>query len=137
MSITKSFLKDLVYQVNGAAIEVHRFLGPGLLENVYHQCMEKELSLRGIQFESEMEVPVEYKGLEVNTLLRCDFFVEGILVVELKSVQTIHPIHYAQIMTYMKLLGVPEGLLINFNVTHIYSEGQKTVINERYRELPA
>jgi GxxExxY protein len=129
-------LKDLVYQVNGAAIEVHGVLGPGLLESVYHQCMEKELRLRGTQFVSEMEVPVEYKGLELQTMLRCDFFIEGILVMELKSVQAIHPIHYAQIMTYMKLLGVPEGLLVNFNVTHIYSEGQQTVINEMYRELP-
>jgi len=137
MKITKSYLKDLVYKVNGAAIEVHKNLGPGLLESVYHKCLKRELTLRNIQFKSEMVVPVEYKGINIETDLRCDLFVENILVVELKAVDKIHPIHEAQIMTYMKLLEVPEGLLINFNVTNIFKEGQRTIVKELYRNLPS
>jgi len=133
--ITKTYLKDLVYKVNGAAIEVHRALGPGLLESVYHQCMKKELSIRGLSFISEMKVPVIYKDLDIEVDLRCDLFIEDILAVELKATEGIHPIHEAQLMTYMKLLNVPEGLLINFNVTHIFKEGQKTYVNELYRTL--
>ncbi len=135
MVITKSYLKDLIYKVNGAAIEVHKALGPGLLESVYHKCLMKELSLRNIRYTSEMVVLVNYKGMELDTELRCDLFIEDILPVELKAVEIILPIHEAQILTYMKLLKAPEGLLINFNVTNIYNEGQKTYVNEWYREL--
>ena len=134
--ITKNYLKNLVYQVNGAAIEVHRALGPGLLESIYHKCMKHELTQRKVAFVSEMVVPVNYKGLAVETELRCDLFIENILPVELKAVDRIHPIHEAQIMTYMKLLKAPEGLLINFNVVHIFEEGQRTFVNEHYRSLP-
>ena len=135
METTKSYLKDLIYKVNGAAIEVHKALGPGLLESVYHKCMEKELTLRNIQFKSELLVPINYKGLEINTDLRCDLFIENVLPVELKSVEEIVPVHGAQILSYMKLLHTPEGLLINFNVTHIFKEGQKTYVNDLYRNL--
>jgi GxxExxY protein len=134
--ITKTILKDLVYQVNGAAIEVHKALGPGLLESVYHKCLKRELYEMGINAESQVTVPVNYKGLEIDTELRCDLFVENVLVVELKAVEFILPVHEAQILTYMKLLNAPKGLLINFNVTHIFKEGQKTYVNELYRRLP-
>ncbi len=136
MEITKSYLTDLVYQINGAAIEVHKALGPGLLESVYHKCLKTELTLRKINFKSEMLVPVEYKGLEIDTELRCDLFIENILAVELKAVESVLPVHEAQILTYMKLLNSPKGLLINFNVTNIFNEGQKTYVNELYRNLP-
>lgn len=136
MRITKTYLKNLVYNVNGAAIEVHKALGPGLLESVYHQCLKHELSLRGINYESELIVPVKYKGLELDTKLRCDLFVENILTVELKAVSEISPIDVAKLMTYMNLLESPEGLMINFNVTHLFSEGQQTFVNEMYRKLP-
>ena len=135
METTKSYLKKLVYRVIGAAIEVQKVLGPGLLESVYHKCMEKELDLRDIRFQSELRLPVNYKGLKINTELRCDLFIENILAVELKSVEDILPIHEAQILTYMKLLHVPKGLLINFNTNHIYNEGQRTYVNEWYRTL--
>ncbi len=136
MEITKTYLKDLVYQVNGAAIEVHKALGPGLLESVYHKVLIKELSLRGLKYQSELIVPVEYKGLRLDTELRCDLFIENILVVELKTVEYILPVHEAQILTYMKLLDAPKGLLINFNVSNIYKEGQKTFVTENFRILP-
>ncbi len=133
--MTKTDLKDLIYQVNGCAIEVHKHLGPGLLESVYHSCLKKELTIKGFNFETELSIPINYKGLDVDAGLRCDLFVEKSLVVELKAVEKILPIHEAQLLTYMKLLEVPIGLIINFNVTHIYKEGQKTYVSELYRYL--
>jgi GxxExxY protein len=133
--ITRSSLKDLVYQVNGAAIEVHKNIGAGLLENVYHQCLKKELELRKINFSSELQIPLNYKGYELESKLRCDLLIENCLVVELKSVTEINPIFEAQLLTYMNLLKVPMGLLINFNVKNIFYEGQKTMVNEFYRML--
>ena len=135
MEITKTYLNDLVYKVIGAAIEVHKALGPGLLESVYHRCMEKELTLRNISFISEINVPVNYKDLKIKTDLRCDLFVENILPVELKAVDYIMPINKAQILTYMQLLKSSMGLLINFNVTNIFSQGQQTFVNDLFREL--
>ena len=114
--LSKKELKNLVYQVNGAAIEVHKALGPGLLESVYHQCLLKELELRNIKYISENPVPIEYKSYNLETKLRCDFLIEDVLVVELKSVSEVNSIFEAQILTYMNLLKVPIGLLINFNV---------------------
>ncbi len=136
MRITKSYLTDLTYQLTGAAIEVHKTLGPGLLESLYHKCLKHELSLRGIEFVSELIVPVEYKGLDVETELRCDLFIENILTVELKSVKKIKPIHEAQLLTYMNLLQSPKGVIINFNVINLYNEGQKTYVSELFRDLP-
>lgn len=136
MIITKSILKELIYQVNGAAIDVHKALGPGLLESVYHKCMKEELVFCGLRFQSELLVPVRYRGLDIDTELRCDLFVENLLPVELKAVEFVLPVHEAQILTYMKLLKAPKGLLINFNVTNIFKEGQRTFVNELYRELP-
>ncbi len=133
--LTKTYLKELVYQVNGAAIEVHKALGPGLLESVYHRCMKHELNERGILYQSELVVPVNYKGLEVEAELRCDLYIAEVLPVELKAVDSIHPIHEAQILTYMKLLRAPLGLMINFNVSHIFKQGQKTYVNELYKAL--
>lgn len=133
--MTKTYLKDLIYQVNGCAIEVHKHLGPGLLESVYHTCLKKELTIRGLEFQTELTIPVYYKGLELETGLRCDLLVEKSLVVELKAIEKVLPIHEAQILTYMNLLEIPIGLIINFNVTHIFKEGQKTYVNERYRYL--
>jgi GxxExxY protein len=135
MELTKTYLKDLVYHVNGAAIEVHKNLGPGLLESIYHKCLEKELSIKDFKFKTELIIPINYKGLEIDANLRCDLFVENCLIVELKSVEKILPIHEAQLLTNMKLLKIPMGLMINFNVTNIYKEGQKTYINELYRIL--
>jgi len=135
MEITKSLLKELTYQVNGAAIEVHKALGPGLLESVYHKCLKHELFLRKIYFVSEVLVPVDYKGISIETELRCDLFVENCLAVELKAIEGILPIHQAQLLTYMRLLNAPQGMMINFHCTNIFKEGQKTYVNELYRKL--
>ncbi|RZL28833.1 MAG: GxxExxY protein [Pedobacter sp.] len=135
MFLTRDYLKDLVYKVNGAAIEVHKALGPGLLECTYHKCMMHELEIRGLGFETELSIPIEYKGLQLEAELRCDLLIENTLVVELKSVNTVAPIHIAQLLTYMKLLNQPMGLMINFNCTHIFKEGQKTYVNEFYERI--
>ena len=135
MIISRSYLKDLVYQVNGAAIEVHKSIGPGLLESVYHQCFKKELELRNINFSSKLSIPLQYKGYDLDSKLRCDLFVENCLVVELKSVNEMNPICEAQLLTYMNLLKAPIGLLINFNVKNIFYEGQKTLVNDFYNKL--
>ncbi|WP_251029913.1 MULTISPECIES: GxxExxY protein [unclassified Pedobacter] len=133
--VSKDYLKTLIYKINGAAIEVHKALGPGLLESVYHKCLKHEMALRGINYKSEMLVPVYYKEILVETELWCDLFVENSIVVELKAVEKVLPIHEAQILTYMKLLEVPMGLIINFNCLNIYESGQKTYVNDLYRFL--
>ncbi len=133
--ITKTYLDKLSYDVVGAAIEVHKAIGPGLLEGVYHDCMKHELSLRKIGFVSELVVAVNFKGVSITTDLRCDLFVEGVLVVELKSVSAFLPIHQAQLYTYMNLLSAPKGLLLNFQSVNLFKDGQKTLVNELYRNL--
>jgi GxxExxY protein len=135
MALTKSYLKDLTYQINGAAIEVHKFLGPGLLESIYHKCLKKELDVRGISFTSELLVPINFKGLDFDTNLRCDLFIENCIVLELKTVDYFAPIHQAQLLTYMKLLEAPKGILYNFNSVNLYKEGQMTLVNEYFRNL--
>lgn len=133
---TKKYLDRLSYQVVGAAIEVHKAIGPGLLESVYHECLKHEFSLRDIGFRSELTVPVQFKGISVTTDLRCDFLVEDILVVELKTVATFAPVHQAQLLTYMKLLNAPKGLLLNFHCVNLFKDGQKTLVNKLYGGLP-
>tara|TARA_Y100000294_G_scaffold119388_1_gene110852 strand:- start:5 stop:382 length:378 start_codon:yes stop_codon:yes gene_type:complete len=107
---------DLSNKVIGLAIEVHRKLGPGLLENTYKQCLAYELSQAGIKFLVEAELPVKYKNVRISCGYRIDLLIKNQLIVELKCVDKIHPIHEAQILTYMKLSKVNVGLLINFNV---------------------
>jgi GxxExxY protein len=133
--ITKKYLDELTYQIIGAAIEVHKALGPGLLESVYHKCMKEELKLRKLRFASEILTPLEYKGIELNTDLRCDLFVQNCIAIELKSIDLLAPIHEAQILTYMRLLNCPKGILINFNCVNLFKEGQKTFVNNLFREL--
>jgi GxxExxY protein len=134
--ITQRYLDELTYVVVGAAIEVHKIMGRGLLESVYHQCLKEELVHRKINFLTEMKVPVLYKNIELEIDFRCDLFVEKCLVVELKSVQEMTNAFEAQLLTYMKLLKSPKGILINFNCNNIFKEGQKTYVNEYFNILP-
>lgn len=135
MSLTKSYLKDLTYQINGAAIEIHKEIGAGLLESIYHKCMMRELEFRGIEFQSELKVPLYFKGVNLETELRCDLLIEKCIVVELKSVKEFIPIYDAQLLTYMRLLEVPKGILYNFNSLNIYHDGQKSFVNHHYSSL--
>ncbi len=111
-------------------------MGRGLLESVYHQCLKEELYNRKINFQTEMKVPVFYKEKELDIDFRCDFFIEKCIVVELKSVQELTNVFDAQLLTYMKLLKSPKGILINFNCSNIFYEGQKTLVNEYFTLLP-
>ena len=106
----------LTERIIGAAIDVHRALGPGLLESAYQTCLAHEFSLRGLAFEQQKPLPVEYKGARLDCGYRLDFLVADKVVVELKAVDDLHPVHEAQLMTYLKLAGCQVGLLINFNV---------------------
>jgi len=121
MNNTRKEVNALSFKVVGAAIEVHRCLGPGLLESIYQKCLAIELLERGINFQQEVEIPILYKGH---------------LVVELKAVSEILPIHHAQLINYMNLLKAPKGILLNFNVVHLFRHGQKTFVSKYFASLP-
>jgi GxxExxY protein len=112
-------IESLTERVIGCAIEVHRALGPGLLESVYRECMLIETRLQGLNVERERRVAIEYRGQRVPASLVLDLVIERFLVVELKTVERIHPLHLAQVITYLKLTGCPAGLLMNFNSTSL------------------
>ncbi len=134
--LTKKYLDDLTYEIIDSCIEVHKELGPGLLESIYHKCLKKELGIRRIAFTSELSIPVFYKGDTIDADLKCDLFIENTIVLELKAVDRMLPLYEAQLLTYMKLLEVPKGILINFNVNNIFHDGQKTLINNYFRLIP-
>jgi GxxExxY protein len=134
--ITQKYLDELTYEIIGCAINVNKIMGAGLLESVYHKCLIEELSEQKISFLTEMKIPVIYKNKEIDIDFRCDLFVENCIVIELKSVSEIHPMHEAQLLTYMKLLKAPKGIIINFNCFNIFKEGQKTYVNEHFKKLP-
>lgn len=121
-------INDLTGAVIGAAIEVHKLLGPGLLESTYEECLCRELELRKFLFERQKELPVEYKGVKLDCGYRLDILVENRLIVELKACESLQPIHEAQLLTYLKLTGIKVGLLINFNVP-VLKEGIRRLAN--------
>jgi GxxExxY protein len=112
----------------GCAIEVHRILGPGLLESTYEQCLAREMQLHGLEFRLQWPLPVEYKGLRLDCGYRVDVLVEKQLLIELKAVETIHNLHRAQLLSYMKLAHIRIGLLINFNVPILKDGIQRFVL---------
>ncbi len=109
-------VNDITQAIIGAAIEVHKSLGPGLLESAYEECLARELTLRNIPFKRQVSLPVTYKGIQLDCGYRLDLLVEDRVVVEIKAIDAVQPIHEAQIMTYLKIGGWSTGLLINFNV---------------------
>lgn len=136
MRITKKYLDELTYKVIGCAIEVHKQLGPGLIESVYEKCFLRELALRGINLKNQIWVPINYKGLVLDTELRLDVLIEDILCVELKAQEGLLPIHDAILLSYMQMLQKPKGILINFHCTNIFKEGQRTLVNNLFASLP-
>jgi GxxExxY protein len=136
MKTTKQELDQLTYKIIGAAIEVHKNLGAGLLESVYHRCLEHELTLRGISYSSELVVPITYKGYVLDAELRCDLVIENKIVSELKAADEIHPIYATKLLTYMRLLEKPKGILINFNCANLFHDGQWTYVNQYFKNLP-
>ena len=119
-------INDLTGQVIGAAIEVHKYLGPGLLEAAYERCLSHELSLRKIDHQTQLEIPVIYKGVNLDCGYRLDIVIPNKLIVELKACEGLLPIHEAQLLTYLKLANIKFGLLINFHVT-ILKDGIKRI----------
>jgi GxxExxY protein len=119
--------EELTEQIIGAAIEVHRVLGPGLLESAYEVALCRELALRGLPFERQKELPVEYRDVRLDAGYRLDVVVDGRVIVEVKSVERCVPIHEAQLLTYLKLSGLRVGLLLNFNV-RVLKEGLKRLV---------
>ena len=119
-------IDNLIYQSVGAAMEVYNHLGPGLLESVYEKAMMYELQSRGLRVTSQMPVEIKYKNTTLGSDLRLDILVEDKVIIELKSVETLMPVHFKQIRTYMKLLDVPAGVLINFNVSD-FKQGYKVI----------
>lgn len=115
--MSKLLWEGLTERIIGAAIEVHKELGPGLLESAYEECLCRELGWAGIAYKRQLEVPIRYKGEEIDINYRIDILAEDKVVLELKAVETLLPIHEAQLLTYMKLNGMRLGLLINFNTT--------------------
>lgn len=113
------FRTGLEEKIIGCAIEVHRRLGPGLLESAYEQCLARELSLNGITFELQKPLPIEYKGVLLDCCYRLDVVIEGKILLELKSIEKLLPIHEAQVITYLKLSKLKQGFLINFNVPRL------------------
>jgi len=116
LAVPTQNLNTLTHDIIGSAIEVHRCLGPGLLESIYLECLCHELRMRNIVFDREVSVPLRYKGLILDHGYRLDLLVAGCIVVELKSVEKLLPIHEAQLLSYLKLKRLPLGLLLNFNV---------------------
>jgi len=107
---------DTTGKLIGAAIEVHRVLGPGLLETAYEECLCRELAIQGVPFQKQVALPIEYKGTRLSSEYRIDLLVDDLVVVEVKAVDKLLPIHEAQLMTYLRLSGKRIGLLLNFNV---------------------
>jgi GxxExxY protein len=134
--VNKKYIDSLTYSIIGCAIEVHKALGPGLLESVYQKCLIRELLLKNFEIKSQLKVPITYKGLDIEAELRLDILVDDLIVIEIKAVDAINPVYEAQVLSYMKLLNKPKGILLNFCCTNIYKEGQKTYVNQIYSSLP-
>lgn len=134
--MTQKYLNELTHTIIGAAIEVHKEIGPGLLESVYEKCLAHMLKEKGLHLVTQQRVPLIFRGLHLDCDLRFDLMVEDSIIVEIKAVDGLLPIHEAQLLTYLKLLAKPKGILINFNCMNIFKEGQKTMVTEIYASLP-
>ena len=128
-------INQLTEQIIGAAIEVHREKGPGLLESAYESCLARELSLRGIQFVRQVPVPLTYKGVVIEIAFRADMVVQNSVLIELKAVETVLPVHKAQVLSYVRETGHHVGLLINFHVVKLV-DGVTRLVNARPPHTP-
>ncbi|QQS38351.1 MAG: GxxExxY protein [Ignavibacteriales bacterium] len=134
--MTKEIVNQISYKIVGCAIEVHKQLGPGLLESVYETCLIEELTSAGLIVNKHIPVPVLYKGKDLGTTLVLDLLVNDIVIVELKAVEIMIPVYKAQLLSYLKLTGKPKGLLINFNCENI-TESLIPLVTEEFSKLPS
>ena len=135
MEVTQKYINELTYKITGACIEVHKIAGPGLFENVYHECLKREFDLLELEYKSELEIPLNYKGEIIDCKVKCNFLIENLIVLEIKSVTDLNNVHRAQTMNYMNLLKVPKAILVNFNVNNIYHEGHETFVSKYFSKL--
>lgn len=133
--MTKKQVTQLSYEITGCAIRVHQTLGPGLLESIYEKCLKYELIKNGYSIQQQLSVPVIYDTLNLDAELRLDLLVDDCIVVELKTVEALLPVHEAQLLTYMRLLKKPQGLLFNFYTDNI-ARSMKPMVNEFFSNLP-
>lgn len=133
--ITQNYLSRISYKIIGCAIEVHKQLGPGLLESVYEACFIDELRGAGLSVRSQIYVPLIYKGKDLGGQLKLDLLVEDLIIVENKAVEIMIPLYQAQLLSYLKLAGKPKGLLINFNALNI-KEQLVSLVTEEFARLP-
>ena len=134
--MTQKYLDGLTYKIIGAAIEVHKELGPGLLENVYEKCLIQSLKERDLNISYQQSIPIVYHGIYLECNLRFDIMVENMIIVEVKAVDFLLVVHEAQLLTYLKLMQKPKGILLNFNCVNIFREGQKTLVTDLFSKLP-
>ena len=134
--ITQKYINQISYKVVGCAIEVHKNLGPGLLESVYETCMIEELSSNGLKVLKQIPVPIKYKDKDLGSNLILDLLVEDLIIVELKAVEIMIPVYKAQLLSYLKLTGKPKGLLINFHCENI-TQSLIPLVTEEFSKLPA
>ena len=133
--MTRTEIDNLSKIIIGCAIDVHKELGPCLLEKAYERALIMLLEEKGLKVESQVYVPVEFRGVEISDALKLDIIVNDLIIVEIKSVTTLIPVHEAQLLTYLKLMEKPKGILINFYCNNLFYEGQKTLVNKHYFEL--
>lgn len=134
--MTQAYLNALTRKIIGAAIDVHKELGPGLLESIYEKCLIHVLQQEKLKVVSQQKIPVNFRGIQLECDLRFDLLVEDIMIVEIKAIEDILPIHEAQLLTYLKLLQKPKGILLNFNCTNISRYGQQTMVTDLFAKLP-
>ncbi|MEO6833361.1 MAG: GxxExxY protein [Chitinophagaceae bacterium] len=133
--LTQKTVNDIAYKIIGCAIEVHKQLGPGLLESVYHECMIEEIGCSGLQTQSQVWIPLYYRDKQLQGKLVLDLLVENCVIVELKAVDGVLPVHKAQLLSYLKLTGKPKGILINFHVENIVQNAVH-LVSEVFAMLP-
>ncbi|MBK8551210.1 MAG: GxxExxY protein [Ignavibacteria bacterium] len=133
--ITERYVNEICYRIVGCSIEVHKNLGPGLLESIYEKCMIEELKSNNLEVKSQVIIPIYYKGKDLNTILKIDLLVEGLVIVELKAVESMISLYSAQLLSHLKLTGKPKGLLINFNCQNITKQ-LVPIVTEEFSKLP-
>jgi GxxExxY protein len=135
MKITKKYINDIAYRIVGCAIEVHKQLGPGLLESVYETCFVEELISQGFNVQRQVPVPIIYKGKDLGTTLVLDLLINDLIIVELKAVEVLIPVFKAQLLSYLKLTEKPKGLLINFHCENI-KDHLVSLVTDEFAKLP-
>jgi GxxExxY protein len=134
--VTQKFVNELSYEIIGNAIDVHKEPGPGLLESIYEKCLSHLLTINGHEVQRQQSVPLNFHGLSFDCDLRYDLLIDNLIIIELKTVDIILPVHQAQLLTYLKLLKKPKGILINFNCANLFKEGQITFVTDIFKSLP-